>query len=235
VTQKVFKKVRPYLYLLPLVLLFALGVLWRTTVKTTEVDASPAACQPFGTTGLVDPTQTIAYWEGNKIAVPQEDLAMDTGAVHTKVLGVANPDERWIEVDLSDQKLKAWDGDQLFLETPISTGLPGTPTPTGEFHVWMKIRATRMVGGEGRLAYDLPNVPYVMFFDNDQVNAALGYGLHGTYWHNDFGRTHSHGCVNLPTPIAKVLYDWTTPTLAEGQNMVRASDDNPGTRIIIHQ
>jgi lipoprotein-anchoring transpeptidase ErfK/SrfK len=234
VTKKVYKKIRPYLYLVPVVFLFALGVLWRTTVKTTIVDAAPAACQTTDTTGMIDPTRTIAYWEGSTISIPAEDLAMDT-TKSPNVLGVADPTERWIEVDLSDQKLRAWDGDKLFLETPISSGLPGTPTPTGEFHVWMKIRATRMTGGEGRLAYDLPNVPYVMFFDNAQVTAALGYGLHGTYWHNDFGRVHSHGCVNLPTPIAKALYEWTTPTLADGQTMVRASDDNPGTRIVIHQ
>lgn len=233
-TKRVFIKIRPYLYLVPVVFLFALGVLWRTTTKTTEVSATPSACQPTDTLGTVDPTRTIAYWEGSQISIPQADLAMDTSK-NTAVLGVANPSERWIEVDLSDQKLRAWDGDKQYLETPISTGLPGTPTPTGEFHVWMKMRATRMTGGEGRLAYDLPNVPYVMFFDNPQVSAYLGYGLHGTYWHNDFGRVHSHGCVNLPTPIAKVLYEWTTPTLSEGQTMVRASDDNPGTRIVIHQ
>lgn len=231
---RVYKKIRPYLYLVPVVFLFALGVLWKTTTKTAEVLVTQSSCQPTDTLGAIDPTRTIAYWEGSQISVPATDLAMDTTS-NTNVLGVADPAERWIEVDLSEQKLRGWDGDQLYVETPISTGLPGTPTPTGEFHVWMKMRATRMAGGEGRLAYDLPNVPYVMFFDNEKVNAALGYGLHGTYWHNDFGKVHSHGCVNLPTPIAKILYEWTTPILLEKQTMVRASDDNPGTRIVIHQ
>lgn len=233
-TKKMYKKFRPYLYLVPVVFLFAFGVLWRTTLKTTEVQASPSACDSTDTTGMIDPMSVIGYWQGKQISVPSEYLAQDTNEP-TQVLGTADPSERWIEVDLSEQKLRAWDGDNLYLETPVSTGLPGTPTPTGEFHVWMKIRATKMEGGEGRLYYNLPNVPYVMFFDNDKVGASLGYGLHGTYWHNDFGKPHSHGCVNLPTPIAKVLYEWTTPVLADGQRIIRSSDDNPGTRIVIHE
>lgn len=224
---------RPYLYLVPVLFLFAFGVLWRSTVKTTSVAASPSACESADQTGMIDPSARVAYWEGKQLSVPSDALAMDTES--SPVLGVADPSERWIEVDLSEQKLKAWDGNKLFLETPVSTGLPGTPTPTGEFHVWMKIRATRMEGGEGRLYYNLPNVPYVMFFDNPQVSAYLGYGLHGTYWHHDFGKVHSHGCVNLPTPIAKTLYSWTTPMLADGQTIVRATAENPGTRIVIHQ
>ncbi len=211
-----------------------MGVLWRTTVKTTMVEAAPSACETNDTTGMIDPTASIAYWEGKQMSIPNDYLA-DSANTETKVLGVADPSERWIEVDLSEQKLRAWDGKDLYLETPVSTGLPGTETPTGEFHVWMKIRATKMEGGEGSRYYNLPNVPYVMFFDNSKVAASLGYGLHGTYWHNDFGKVHSHGCVNLPTPIAKVLYEWTTPVLPDGKNMVRASDENPGTRIVIHE
>jgi hypothetical protein len=92
-----------------------------------------------------------------------------------------------------------------------------------------------MEGGSGRGYYNLPNVPYTMFFENSEVPGWRGYGLHGTYWHNDFGRQKSHGCVNLPTPIAKQLYEWTTPVLPEGKGMVRADANNVGTRILIHE
>jgi lipoprotein-anchoring transpeptidase ErfK/SrfK len=92
-----------------------------------------------------------------------------------------------------------------------------------------------MEGGEGRYYYNLPNVPYVMFFANNDIPQWRGYGLHGTYWHNDFGRVHSHGCINLPTPVAKELYFWTYPMIPEGKNVVYATDDNPGTKIIIHE
>jgi lipoprotein-anchoring transpeptidase ErfK/SrfK len=35
-----------------------------------------------------------------------------------------------------------------------------------------------------------------------------GYGLHGTYWHNNFGSPMSHGCVNLSVSDAAWFYDW---------------------------
>jgi lipoprotein-anchoring transpeptidase ErfK/SrfK len=92
-----------------------------------------------------------------------------------------------------------------------------------------------MEGGSGNYYYYLPNVPYVMFFENAQVPGWKGYGLHGTYWHNDFGNQRSHGCVNLPTPIAERLYYWTTPTLPESRSVVYSNEGNPGTRIVIHE
>jgi lipoprotein-anchoring transpeptidase ErfK/SrfK len=88
--------------------------------------------------------------------------------------------------------------------------------------------------GQGKYYYNLPNVPYVMFFENSQVPGYRGYGLHGTYWHNDFGKVHSHGCVNLPTPIAEKLYYWTDPQMPAGKSFMRSDRENPGTRIVIH-
>jgi lipoprotein-anchoring transpeptidase ErfK/SrfK len=181
--------------------------------------------------GEVDKNEKLAYIGEESVELPEYVFSDD---VATQVLGVASG-ERWIEIDLSDQKLYAWEGNKLYLETLVSTGLPGTPTPQGEFRIWIKLRATKMEGGSGRYYYYLPNVPYTMFFENSQVPAWRGYGLHGTYWHNDFGRTHSHGCVNLPTPIAKQLYEWTNPVLPGGKGIVYASASDPGTRIVIHQ
>lgn len=172
----------------------------------------------------------IGWYHGEKVAVPT--LAKST--YKTPVLGVATPTERWVEIDLSEQKLKAWDGSNLFLESLVSTGLPWWPTPQGEFRIWAKLRYVRMNGGEGKYAYDLPNVPFTMFFENANVPSWRGYGLHGTYWHNDFGRVHSHGCVNLPTKVAEQLYYWTTPALPDGKSSAMSTDSNPGTRIIIH-
>jgi len=87
-----------------------------------------------------------------------------------------------------------------------------------------------MSGGkkENNTYYYLPNVPYTMFFYK-------GFGLHGTYWHNNFGVPMSHGCVNLPTLMAEKLFYWTEPQLPVGKNLVLASKDNPGTRIVIHE
>lgn len=174
---------------------------------------------------------TIGYFEGNKATVPEEEKT-----ALAQVLGSeAGSGERWIEVDLSDQKLTAREGDSVYLETSVASGLPWTPTPTGEFRVWGKFRYTKMEGGQGKYYYYLPNVPYVMYFENSDIPGFKGYGLHGTYWHNSFGTPRSHGCVNLPTPIAKQLFYWTGPVLQEGKGTARASAENPGTRIVIHE
>ena len=86
--------------------------------------------------------------------------------------------DKRIEVDLSTQTLKAYDGDSLFMEAKVSTGKM-FPTPTGEYTIWRKIRSTKMSGGEGANYYYLPNVPYVMFFSNSEVSAGRGFSLHG--------------------------------------------------------
>ncbi len=101
-----------------------------------------------------------------------------------------------IVVDLSHQMLYAYQDGVLIRAILVSTGLPGSPTVTGDYNVYVKYTAQRMVGP----GYDLPDVPYVMYFYQ-------GYGLHGTYWHHNFGHPMSHGCVNLPTPDAEWLYD----------------------------
>jgi lipoprotein-anchoring transpeptidase ErfK/SrfK len=104
---------------------------------------------------------------------------------------------RWIDVDLTRQTLTAYQGDQVARTTLVSTGLARTPTPVGLFHVQSRMRYDDMSGP----GYYLPDVPYVMYFYK-------GYGLHGTYWHANFGHPMSHGCVNLPTEEARWLYYW---------------------------
>jgi lipoprotein-anchoring transpeptidase ErfK/SrfK len=196
--------------------------------QTKQVD--DLSCVSESHTGALDPTQLIAYFEGQEISL--STIVMDTR--ETTVLGVSNSN-KWIEVDLSDQKLYAWDSGNKYLETSISSGLPWTPTPPGEYRIWIKLRSAKMEGGEGKYYYYLPNVPYVMYLESDTVPAWKGYGLHGAYWHNDFGTRRSHGCVNLPIPIAKQLYEWTDPVLPAGKSVVKATDDNPGTRVVIHE
>ncbi len=111
--------------------------------------------------------------------------------------GAPNTEGKHILVRLSDQRVFAYEDGELLREFVVSTGLPGTPTVQGDYAIYLKYRSQRMVGP----GYDLPGVPYVMYFYQ-------GYGLHGTYWHNNFGQPMSHGCVNLRTPDAAWLYDW---------------------------
>jgi lipoprotein-anchoring transpeptidase ErfK/SrfK len=109
------------------------------------------------------------------------------------------PDERWIDVNLTTQRVTAYDGDKAVKTFVVSTGLPGTPTVTGRFRVYVKYVSTLMTGP----GYYLPNVPYTMYF-------YFGYGIHGTYWHNNFGTPMSHGCVNMKTSDAEWLFNWSS-------------------------
>jgi lipoprotein-anchoring transpeptidase ErfK/SrfK len=104
---------------------------------------------------------------------------------------------KWIEVVLSKQMIYAWQNGRVVLSSRISSGLPRTPTVRGNFRIYVKYVSTRMRGP----GYNLPNVPYTMYFYR-------GYGIHGAYWHNNFGRPMSHGCVNLPVPFSGQLFRW---------------------------
>lgn len=106
---------------------------------------------------------------------------------------------RWIDVDLSQQRLYAYEGDTLVNSFVVSTGTWQTPTVTGKFKIWIKVRSQAMRGP----GYYLPDVPYVMYFYKD-------YGIHGTYWHNNFGTPMSHGCVNMTIPDAEWLYHFAS-------------------------
>lgn len=221
-----------FLILLALSLLIILAsLIINSQIKKEDKSKTQyIGCVQSNLSGDLNFSETYALFEGRNIEIPK--IAYNNNL--PSVLGVAY-EEKWIEIDLSEQKLKAWEGERLFLETSVSTGLPWWPTPTGEFRIWIKLRAAKMEGGSGKYYYYLPNVPYIMYFENDQIPSWRGFGLHGTYWHSDFGTQRSHGCVNLPTNIAKELYYWTSPTLPDGKSTVYSNDENLGTRIVIHE
>lgn len=104
---------------------------------------------------------------------------------------------RRIVIDLSQQRLYAWQGRRLIYSFRISTGKRSTPTPRGKFRIRSKYRYNRMRGR----GYDIPNVPYAMYFYR-------GYAIHGAFWHNRFGTPVSHGCVNLRVHHARRLFRW---------------------------
>jgi hypothetical protein len=122
-----------------------------------------------------------------------------------------------IEVSIETQTLTAYEGDQILLQTKISSGMPdyghqvgavSTNTPLGEFNVYSKMPSKHM--GDGNVtsdlaAYEIPGVPWTTFFADN------GVAFHGTYWHNNFGRPMSHGCVNMRIEEAQWIFRWTTP------------------------
>ena len=111
-----------------------------------------------------------------------------------------------IVIDRSDQRLVAYDGDEVFLETIISTGIELTPTPRGVFTIFRKTPTRYMQGPLPYLAvskyYDLPGVPWNLYFTEQ------GAVIHGAYWHNSFGKQYSSGCVNMIPDEAQYLYEW---------------------------
>lgn len=115
---------------------------------------------------------------------------------------------KYIDLDLSEQKLYAFDGETLVRSFLISSGLPATPTPIGTFSIYSRSRASLMAGP----GYYLPNVQWVNRFNESR-------SIHGTYWHHNFGHPMSHGCVNATNGDAEFIYTWAPM----------------GTPVIIHQ
>ena len=119
--------------------------------------------------------------------------------IATRMLELQQSDERWISIDLSTQRLIAWEGNKAVYAVIVSTGKASTPTRLGTFRIYTKYRTTRMIGP----GYDVPDVPYTMYYDG-------GMAIHGAYWHNMFGTPVSHGCTNVAVNHAKWLFDWAS-------------------------
>jgi lipoprotein-anchoring transpeptidase ErfK/SrfK len=119
--------------------------------------------------------------------------------------GTNSSSTKYIIVERGKQRLMAYDGEELFMEQSISTGRDLTPTPRGTFTVYKKTPSRYMQGpipGITDKYYDLPGVPWNLYFTSG------GAVIHGTYWHDNFGKPSSNGCVNLPPQKAKKLYLW---------------------------
>ncbi len=191
------KKTWPYLLIIVIFLLSFAGT--STLLKSARsfpTCANSKSCQ--SDLALKIENNVSGVFHGREVNPPIIDPAKETPSA---VLGaISASGDKHIYIDLSTQTLFAYQGVTQIFKTFVSTGKWGR-TPTGNFNVWQKLLATRMTGGQGADFYDLPNVPYVMYFYRD-------FGLHGTYWHDNFGHTMSHGCVNLRTVDAKTLFSW---------------------------
>ncbi len=127
--------------------------------------------------------------------------------ISQQIQSLKQSDRRWIQVNISNQKLVAWEGRNPVYAVSVSTGKKKTPTLAGIFNIQTKHRKARMRGD----GYDMPNVPYVMYYSG-------GYGIHGAYWHRSFGTRVSRGCVNVAPNHAKWLYNWAsvgTPVIVQ--------------------
>lgn len=143
-----------------------------------------------------------------------------------------DPWERWIDVSVSQQMLVAYEGVQPVYVTLVSTGRKGTKeepyeTPRGRWRIYSKHVSTTMDGSSATDGnYSIQDVPWTMFFYGS-------YALHGAFWHRAFGQVRSHGCINLGPSDARWLFHWTTPHLPEGWHGVNATDESPGSTVIV--
>lgn len=122
--------------------------------------------------------------------------------------------DKTIVVTLSRQSLSAYEGKAEVFRARLSSGrnyfgpdgtTVGSLTPAGAHPLWSKRASRHMTGGTPENGYDLPGVPWVMYFSGN------GAAIHGTYWHNDYGTPKSAGCLNIRPEHAKWLWRWTLP------------------------
>lgn len=171
---------------------------WTKAAGTQMVAVGETLVKKYGiSTAAIDQANVPTY---------SEDLFVEPVKTPVAVVPSTSPGgssgEHWVDVDLTNQSLVAYEGDTPVLTTLVSTGREGFETPTGEFHVLVKLESQTMEGVIGGEYYNVPDVPWVMYFTDE------GHALHGTYWHNNFGNVMSHGCVNLPMDVAEWMYGW---------------------------
>lgn len=142
------------------------------------------------------------------------------------------PAEKRITIDLTAQTMTAYERDIPVFQHYVATGLPDFETPTGTYYVVDKRPGDRMTNGlagseEEEGHYNLGGVPFVSYFTWDWV------AFHGCYWHNDYGRQHSHGCVNIPPDVARWVWRWTTPVCDYDSFYVRPENGMDGTKVYV--
>jgi hypothetical protein len=136
-------------------------------------------------------------------------------------------DERWLAVDLDEQLVHAYAGDRLLRAMPCSTGIRGNTRP-GRYRIQWKRRLQTLRPKAGHLRVE--DVQWVMYYDRRRSIA-----IHTAYWHDDFGRRKSLGCVNLPTDDARWVFDFTLPLARPEDSEALPTRRRPGTRVIVFE
>ena len=174
-------------------------------VSGSTLEPSPSPTEPpteiptETPTSIPEPTETPAQLSMEIVPPTPTRVYVPPTPGQKPVYASSGNGARWIDVNLSQQMVYAYEGDVVVNSFLVSTGTWATPTVTGKYNIYVKYRSAPMSGP----GYYLPNVPYIMYFYK-------GYGLHGTYWHNNFGTPMSHGCVNLRTDEAGWLFNWAS-------------------------
>jgi lipoprotein-anchoring transpeptidase ErfK/SrfK len=222
------------------------GVLFVLTKQASRYsyDAEKKSVTPAGTAARYDrffATGKIAEIGGKEYRETVDGFWLKVGDITYTDPGKAPSDlkanERWIDVNLTRQTLVAFEGTRPVFATLVSTGRKGKDkkhdhtTPSGTWRVREK-HVTATMDGDGVVSGDLPysieEVPYVMYFHES-------YATHGAFWHDNFGRQQSHGCVNLAPLDAKRIFFWADPQIPSGWYGMHSSAEMPGSKVVVHE
>ncbi|HEX4336561.1 MAG TPA: L,D-transpeptidase [Polyangiaceae bacterium] len=169
---------------------------------------------------MVPLTGRVKMWRNDRFVetrtghwVKSEDVR--TAPKQTDLPWFAKGTTKWIDVSILAQTLVLWEGATPVYATLVSTGKDGLgdpktthSTPTGQFRIYQKHVTTTMDSDMADHEFELRDVPWVMYFNS-------GYALHGAYWHDDFGKARSHGCVNLAPIDARYVFFWADPPVPD--------------------
>ncbi|MHB1354668.1 MAG: L,D-transpeptidase [Anaerolineae bacterium] len=205
-----------------------------------QAQATTSAISRFTVVNQVSSTKTLLHTPSPVAVVPATAAPSPSPSVTPSVIpdkvATATPSwvterylplpvsEKWIEVDITKQELRAYDGERLVFSTTISSGRGVTQAFLGKYRITQKL-ATKLLTGPG---YYLPDVPWVMVINSNLL-------LHGAYWQDSWGAPSNYGFINLKPTDARWLYDWSLPSVPVGQQSVQATAQDRGTWVIIHQ
>ncbi|MBI5536771.1 MAG: L,D-transpeptidase [Deltaproteobacteria bacterium] len=192
---------------------------WRTTLALT------------GNSKMLFKTRFVELKDGTWVR--SDDLA--TAARPTSLPAFAKGNQKWIDLSIVSQTIVAYEGERPVYVTMVSSGRDGLNDPKttkstvrGTFKVREKHVTTTMDANEVDNKFELRDVPWVQYFE-------AGYALHAAYWHDDFGKPRSHGCVNLSPIDAHWFFLWSTPSLPTDWHAVYGSQKTgEGTIVYIH-
>lgn len=211
------------------------GALVEVTVPYTDVHWGPGKNNQFAYRFYYETTHWAKalvqdnqgeYWY--QILEDKWDLIYYAQATHLRVvppseLGPLSPNvvsaDKRIEVRLRDQLAIAYEYDNPVFMARVASGAEFSNgrflTPVGRHKTFHKRPSRHMAAGDlASNGYDLPGVPWICYINEK------GVAFHGTYWHNDYGRPRSHGCINLTPTAAKWIYRWTLPKVPPHEDMV---------------
>ena len=206
---------------------------WQgATLEETNVRREPTTKAPLLETLAYAAPVTVSAWVTGEEVVAGADMWAKIGDgryVYARTIGrtapvlpTAIPADApvwgtWIDVNLTQQLVTAYDGTAPVRTTETTTGMAGWETPPGLFSIIRRVANETMTSGAigAETFYRLDDVLFTQYFTD------LGHALHFAWWRTKetIGRPGSHGCVNLLLEDARFFWDWAelgTPVYVHG-------------------